>query len=61
MLKTSGSPAASPATATATDVWKAFCRETLEFEIPEYEPIEVPEPAAEAAVEDQGSGGGASS
>ncbi len=24
-----------------TDVWKAFCQDELEFEIPEYEPIEI--------------------
>ncbi len=30
-----------------TDVWKAFCHDELEFEIPEYEPIEIsPAPAA---------------
>jgi hypothetical protein len=34
-----------------TDEWKQFCHETLEFEIPVYEPIEIPRAAdsAEAA------------
>lgn len=40
-----------------TDEWKRFCHEKLEFEVPEYEPIEIKaaepaepaEPAAEAA------------
>ena len=27
-----------------TDEWKKFCTETLEFEIPEYEPIEIVQP-----------------
>jgi len=26
-----------------TDAWKTFCHETLEFEIPQYEPLPVPE------------------
>jgi hypothetical protein len=26
-----------------TDEWKEFCTKELEFEIPEYEPIEIPE------------------
>jgi hypothetical protein len=34
-----------------TDDWKRFCHETLEFEIPVDEPIEIP-PAAEGAVAD---------
>ena len=37
-----------------TDEWKAFCGEKLAFEIPEYEPIEIPvneEGAAEASSE----------
>jgi hypothetical protein len=34
-----------------TDEWKQFCHETLQFEIPVYEPIEIPRAAdgAEAA------------
>ncbi|MEE8522449.1 MAG: hypothetical protein V3T72_00845 [Thermoanaerobaculia bacterium] len=34
-----------------TDDWKQFCTAELEFEIPEYEPIEIPpqEPASEEA------------
>jgi hypothetical protein len=30
-----------------TDEWKTFCHDELEFEIPEYEPIEIPEPEAQ--------------
>lgn len=26
-----------------TDAWKAFCHDTLEFEIPEYEPLPTPQ------------------
>ena len=33
-----------------TDEWKAFCTESLQFEIPDYEPIEIIEP--ETAGED---------
>ena len=33
-----------------TDEWKKFCTETLEFEIPVYEPIEI-KPAEEADTE----------
>ncbi len=29
-----------------TDEWKTFCTAELQFEIPVYEPIEIPEPAA---------------
>jgi hypothetical protein len=32
-----------------TDEWKQFCHETLEFEIPVYEPIEIPRAADSAA------------
>jgi hypothetical protein len=33
-----------------TDEWKTYCHETLEFEIPVYEPIEIPQaPSADAA------------
>ncbi|MDM8558859.1 hypothetical protein [Candidatus Parabeggiatoa sp. HSG14] len=28
---------------TVNDEWKAFCKDTLEFEIPTYEPIEIKE------------------
>ncbi|HEX5759942.1 MAG TPA: hypothetical protein VF121_12190 [Thermoanaerobaculia bacterium] len=40
-----------------TDEWKEFCHSTLSFEIPVYEPIEIPqaEPAAAPAA---GEGGG---
>ncbi len=31
-----------------TDVWKAFCQDELEFEIPQYEPIVLETTAAEA-------------
>lgn len=31
-----------------TDEWKTFCTESLQFEIPEYEPIEIIEPEAAA-------------
>ncbi|HVT18926.1 MAG TPA: hypothetical protein VHQ90_22415 [Thermoanaerobaculia bacterium] len=37
-----------------TDEWKQFCHETLHFEIPVYEPIEIPraeEPAPAAAAD----------
>ncbi len=36
-----------------TDEWKEFCHKTLEFEIPVYEPVKIPE--AEGA---EGEGGG---
>ena len=31
-----------------TDEWKSFCHETLGFEVPVYEPIEIPTAAAES-------------
>ncbi|HYL06112.1 MAG TPA: hypothetical protein VE075_08720 [Thermoanaerobaculia bacterium] len=33
---------------SVTDEWKQFCHETLGFEIPVYEPIEIPTAAPEA-------------
>jgi hypothetical protein len=41
-----------------TDVWKQFCHETLGFEVPVYEPIEIPS-APESASQPAGSIGAA--
>lgn len=48
-----------------TDEWKSFCHEKLDFEVPEYEPIEIQAEAAPgdgaddaAAGDDGGDGGG---
>ncbi len=34
-----------------TDEWKVFCKDVLQFEVPEYEPIEISEPVAQEAAE----------
>lgn len=37
-----------------TDAWKSFCTDTLKFEIPVYEPIEIPHAAEDGDAEAAG-------
>jgi hypothetical protein len=43
-----------------TDEWKEFCHSTLEFEIPVYEPINIPTAEGQGAAEQPASEGGGS-
>jgi hypothetical protein len=42
-----------------TDEWKDFCHNTLNFEIPVYEPIEIPKAEGQAEAAPAAEGGGA--